>query len=81
MGAVEKAVKISRKGQITLPRRVRQLLASDLVRIVVDEGVVKIEPVRDVAGNLRKYARRYVPLEKARGKAWDEAMREKHVRD
>ncbi len=81
MGAVGKAVKISGKGQITLPKRIREILASDVVKIVVEEGVVRIEPVKDVGGSLRSYAKRYVEMKKARGKAWEEAMREKHVRD
>jgi AbrB family looped-hinge helix DNA binding protein len=81
MGAIEKAVKVSSKGQITLPKRVRELLQTDLVRIVVEGGVVRIEPLRDVAGNLKPYASKYVSLKRARDKAWTGALREKHVRD
>jgi bifunctional DNA-binding transcriptional regulator/antitoxin component of YhaV-PrlF toxin-antitoxin module len=81
MGELEKPVKISGKGQITLPKRVREILATDVVKIVVEQGVVRIEPVKDVAGSLREYAKRYVTMKEAGGKAWEEAMREKHRRD
>jgi bifunctional DNA-binding transcriptional regulator/antitoxin component of YhaV-PrlF toxin-antitoxin module len=81
MGEIEKAVKISGKGQITLPKRVREILATDVVKIVVEQGVVRIEPVKDVAGSFRKYAKPYVAMKKPRGKAWEEVMREKLRRD
>ncbi|MHC4560241.1 MAG: AbrB/MazE/SpoVT family DNA-binding domain-containing protein [Planctomycetota bacterium] len=81
MADIEKTVKISSKGQITLPKQIREVLKTDLVRIVADEGEVKIEPVKNVAGNLSRYASRYVSLEESREKAWEEGLREKHVRD
>jgi bifunctional DNA-binding transcriptional regulator/antitoxin component of YhaV-PrlF toxin-antitoxin module len=80
MIAVEKTVKISSKGQITLPRRFREILQTDMVRIVVDQGVVKIEPVKDVSGALRGYSKGYIPLKKIKEKAWEEAVGEKHPR-
>ena len=58
--------KISSKGQITLPKAVRQRLGSDLVRLISDENGVRIEPVRDVGGSLRRYAKAYVTIEEAR---------------
>ncbi len=80
MTTLEKLVKISSRGQITLPKAVRELLRSDVVRIVVEDGQVRIEPVEDVAGSLRRYAREYVPLKEIRESAWREALREKHAR-
>jgi len=76
----EKTVKISSKGQITLPRQFREMLQSDIVRIVADGGAIKIEPVKDAAGTLRRYAGRYVPAKKIKEKAWEEALGEKHLR-
>ena len=80
METLEKLVRISSKGQITLPKAVRDLLQTDVVRIVVEDGRVRIEPIKDVAGSLKRYARGYVPLEKIRDRAWQEALREKYVR-
>jgi AbrB family looped-hinge helix DNA binding protein len=58
--------KISSKGQITLPKAVRQRLGSDLVRLISDENRARIEPVRDVGGSLRRYAKAYATIEEAR---------------
>ena len=77
---MEKLVKISSKGQITLPKAGRELLKSDVVRIVVEEGEVRIEPVEDVAGSLKRYAGDSVPLEKIREEAWLAAAGRKHAR-
>jgi bifunctional DNA-binding transcriptional regulator/antitoxin component of YhaV-PrlF toxin-antitoxin module len=76
----EKTVKISSKGQITLPKSFRELLQSDLVRIIADQGMVKIKPVKDVSGTLRGYAKPYRPLKQTKDKAWEEAVGEKHLR-
>ena len=63
---MHKVAKISSKGQITLPKAVRDRLGSNLVRLVSDDKGVRIEPVRDVAGSLRRYATGYVAIEEAR---------------
>lgn len=63
---MHKVAKISSKGQITLPKAVRDRLGSNLVRLVSDDTGVRIEPVRDVAGSLRRYAKAYVTIEEAR---------------
>ncbi len=78
MSAVVKTTKISSRGQITLPRDVRKALGTDYVRIVLEQGSVRIEPVNDVAGSLAHYAkgRKRAPFRVAREQAW-----EAHVRD
>lgn len=80
MQPVERVVKVSPKGQITLPRGVRELLHSDTVRIVADEDTIRIEPVRDLAGSLSRYALPSVSPDQEKDTAWTEAMREKHPR-
>lgn len=80
MQPLEKVVKVSAKGQITLPRGVRELLHSDTVRIVADQDAIRIELVRDLAGSLSRYARSSVSTDEAKDAAWTEAMREKHLR-
>jgi AbrB family looped-hinge helix DNA binding protein len=63
---MSKIAKISSKGQITLPKAIRERLASKYVRLTSDAQGIRIEPVEDVAGSLRRYAKEYVPLEEAR---------------
>ncbi len=71
-----KTVKISRKGQITLPRQIREALGSKVVKLVLKGRTVVIEPVEDLAGSLKKYAKP-ISIEEAKEKAWTEAVREK----
>ncbi len=68
MEAFDRAVKISSKGQITLPKAVRELLGTDIVRVVVRDGHVHIVPVLDAGGYLAGYAEKtgYVPIGEAR---------------
>ena len=80
MQPVERVVRISPKGQITLPKEIRDLLHSDLVSIVANDEAVRIEPVRDLAGSLSQYAKTSLGPEEVRETAWAEAMREKHPR-
>jgi bifunctional DNA-binding transcriptional regulator/antitoxin component of YhaV-PrlF toxin-antitoxin module len=82
MSAMVKTAKISSKGQITLPRDVRKALGTDHVRIVSEQGSVRIEPVNDVAGSLAHYAkgRKRVPFRVAREQAWEGYVRDKHKR-
>ncbi|MFZ1109955.1 MAG: AbrB/MazE/SpoVT family DNA-binding domain-containing protein [Rhodomicrobium sp.] len=63
---MSKVAKISSKGQITLPKAVRDRLGSEFVRLVSDDKGVRIEPVRDAGGSLKRYAKGYVPLDEAR---------------
>jgi len=77
---VEKVVKMSPNGQITLPKRVRERLRSQVVRIVADDDTVKIEAARDLAGSLREYAQPLLTPDDAKETAWAEAMCEKHPR-
>ena len=82
MTALVKTAKVSSKGQITLPREVRRALGTDFVRIVSEQGAVRIEPIPDVAGSLAHYAkgRKRVPFRVARDRAWEAVVREKHKR-
>ena len=82
MSAVVKIAKVSSKGQITLPLEIRKALGTNHVRIVSDQGSVRIEPVNDIAGSLAHYARgkKRVPFRAAREKAWEAVVREKYKR-
>lgn len=78
MQALQKTLKISSKGQITLPKMVRELLGTDYVRVVVADGHIHLQPAMDPAGSLRDFSTDTVAIDDARDKAWEEVVREKH---
>jgi AbrB family looped-hinge helix DNA binding protein len=73
--------KITRKGQVTIPKNIREKLKSDVVEFEVVENQVILKPVASVAGSLQKYARkkRGISFREAREKAWDEVIHERHI--
>jgi AbrB family looped-hinge helix DNA binding protein len=77
---MHKIAKISSKGQITLPKSVRQRLGSKFVRLISDAEGVRIEPVEDLAGSLKRYAKNYVTVEEAREGAAQAAMMDDNPR-
>ena len=80
--------RLSKKGQVTIPKAIREKLNIDseggVLFLVEDDGVkLKGIPggeIDKLAGSLKKYAKTYVPLEKIRtrikGKIADAAARE-----
>jgi len=72
------AVKITKKGQVTIPKKIREKLKSDIIAFEVEDGKVVVKPIKSVAGSLQKYARRDIPYKEAREKAWDEVIRERY---
>jgi bifunctional DNA-binding transcriptional regulator/antitoxin component of YhaV-PrlF toxin-antitoxin module len=73
----EKTAKVSSKGQITLPKTVRELLQSDFVRLVVEDGAVRLEAVPDLADSLARYAKGR-PVENEREAAWEAEVRDRY---
>lgn len=72
-----KAIKITSKGQATIPKEIRDLLKTDVVEFDVIEGAVVVRPVLSVGGSLRRYSREYIPLKDIKGKVWEEALSER----
>ena len=73
-----KTAKVSRGGQITLPRTVLAALGTDRVRIVLENGQVRIEPSPDPGGSLQRYARKpRIPFKQERDQAWEAVVRDK----
>jgi len=80
--------KMSKKGQVTIPKAIRKKLKVDKeggLLFLVENDEVKIKgipggQVGELAGSLKKYAKEYVPLDKIRkrikGKLANEAARE-----
>ncbi len=74
------AVKITRKGQVTIPKEIRDKLKANAVYFEVEDDVVMVKPVRDAAGSLREFARNVKPgssMKQLKDKAWEVAVRDK----
>ena len=74
------AVKITEKGQVTIPREIREALKTKLISFSVLEGVVTLRPIHDVGGSLQAYAKNTASTASFRDikeAAWEEAVREK----
>jgi bifunctional DNA-binding transcriptional regulator/antitoxin component of YhaV-PrlF toxin-antitoxin module len=75
-----RASKVPRSGQITLPRPVRAALGTDRVRIILENGQVRIEP-SDPGGSLQRYAGKpRIPFKQERDQAWEAVIRDKASR-
>jgi len=76
--------KMSKKGQITIPKPIREKLKIEkdgAVLFLVENNEVKIKGVPggqfgELAGSLKKYAKGYVPLKKIREKIQGEIANE-----
>ena len=74
------AVKIARKGQVTIPKKIREKLQANAVYFEVINGEVVIRPVKDAAGSLSEYAKNVTPgssMAQMKERAWEEAVHEK----
>lgn len=71
--------KITKKGQVTIPRKIRERLDSQIVEFAIVGNDVIMRPVKSVAGSLKPYAKKgAVTFKEAREKAWDEAAWERY---
>ena len=71
--------KITKKGQVTIPRKIREKLNSEVIEFDVLENDVVIKPVKSIAGSLNSYSKkRVIPFKEEREKAWEEIVREQH---
>jgi AbrB family looped-hinge helix DNA binding protein len=74
------AVKITSKGQVTIPKEIREKLKTKTVYFEFVDDTVIVRAVRDAAGSLSEYAKNVkpgTPIRKLKEKAWEEAVREK----
>lgn len=67
-------LKMTAKGQVTIPKPVREIIGTSHIRFDVRDGLVVILPVKDAAGSLAGYGGKAMPLEKARRKAWGKVI-------
>ncbi len=80
MSCTVKFSKITRKGQVTVPKRIRNILGSQIVEFVITDSGVMIKPVESVAGSLRRYAGKSKAFNKIREEVWKEVAEEKGTR-
>jgi AbrB family looped-hinge helix DNA binding protein len=72
-------VKITRKGQVIIPQRIREKLGSEVIEFDIVDDQVIIRPQPSVAGSLSAYGKKEpIPFKEARERAWTEISREKH---
>ena len=74
------AVKITRKGQVTIPKKIRERLKATAVYFDVVNDEVVVRAVRDAAGSLSEYAGNVKPgisIKQMKDRAWEEAVHEK----
>ena len=74
------AVKITSKGQVTIPKEIREKLKASSVYFEVENDIVTVKPVQDAAGSLREYAGKVKPggsMKQMKDRAWEVAVREK----
>ncbi len=73
---MEALVKISSKGQVTIPKKFREFLGTNLIKFKIEEGKIVIEPIKDVGGIFKKYVKKSLPFEKERELAWEKVANE-----
>jgi AbrB family looped-hinge helix DNA binding protein len=74
-------VKITKKGQVTIPREIREKLNATSVYFEVIDDEVVVRAVRDAAGSLSEYAgnagQDASSIRRMKERAWEEAVHEK----
>ena len=74
------AVKITKKGQVTIPKEIRERLKTNTIYFDVKEDDIVVRAVRDVAGSLHEYAKNVKPgisIRQMKEKSWEVAVHEK----
>ncbi len=74
-------VKITRKGQITIPAEFRKKLGTDIVEVEMEGEKIIIKPIRKLGGIFHKYAIKNKPIEdiiQMEKKVIGNALAEKH---
>jgi bifunctional DNA-binding transcriptional regulator/antitoxin component of YhaV-PrlF toxin-antitoxin module len=67
---------ISSKGQIVLPKKIREILRSNVVVLEVNEhNQLLISPVHDLGGSLSAYQKQSdLSFEEIRNQAWNDSL-------
>ncbi|MFC1591052.1 AbrB/MazE/SpoVT family DNA-binding domain-containing protein [Thermodesulfobacteriota bacterium] len=71
------AAKITSKGQVTIPKKIRDHLDSEIVEFEINNNAVVVRPVKSVGGSLSRFAKSKKPLKKIRDQIWKEVADER----
>lgn len=77
---ITESIKITQKGQVTIPKEIRNRLQATSVYFEVINDDIVIRPVKDAAGSLREFAKNAKPgmsIREMKNMAWEEAVNEK----
>jgi len=72
--------KLTSKGQISLPSKIRRGLATDIFEVTMEGNCIVLRPVQSVAGALRQYGKGSSDFRDVREKVWEEVVNEKKGR-
>jgi AbrB family looped-hinge helix DNA binding protein len=70
-----KTAKVTSKGQVTIPKEIRDRLDSEMIEFEIEGDRVIIRPVRKIAGVLKRYADS--DLISREDNAWERAVKNK----
>ncbi len=68
--------KITSKGQVTIPKAIRETLKGDVVEFQVIKGQVILKGVTSVGGALRAYSKEPAAFSEIREKVWGKVVDE-----
>ena len=77
---ITESIKITQKGQVTIPKEIRSRLQATSVYFEVINDDIVIRPVKDAAGSLSEFAKNAKPgmsIREMKNMAWEEAVNEK----
>ncbi len=77
---ITESVRITQKGQVTIPKKIRNKLKAEAVFFEVVNNDIMIRPVKDAAGSLGEYAQNAKTtksIKQMKDKAWEEGVYEK----
>lgn len=69
--------RITSKGQVTIPKAIREVLKGDVVEFQVVKDHIVLKPVSSVGGALAAFAKTPAAFPETREKAWEEVVSEK----
>jgi len=61
---------ITEKGQVTVPKVIRDRIRSRIIEFVTDGDGIQIRGVQSVGGSLAAFSGEYIPLEEVREAVW-----------
>lgn len=71
-------VKITSKGQLTIPKAIREFLNTETVSFEICNDAVIIKPVKTVAGSLKDFAfKQDISFKEEREQAWEEVINDR----